>query len=148
MVVPGCRSDAMLASDAPTLGGFVRGSGCFSFHMRHTWNGCGNAPSDAVMPLLTGARGEVIVAGSETEADSHDGGERRVRERRRRTSNDERSSDRIRAPRRGALLGARRRRRRRRARLGALRDGGERGATLDGARRERRRGGGGEAESR
>ena len=67
VVVPGCRSDAMLASDAPTLGGFVRGSGCFSFHMRHTWNGCGNAPSDAVMPLLTGARGEVIVAGSETE---------------------------------------------------------------------------------
>ena len=67
VVVPGCRSDAMLASDAPTLGGFVRGSGCFSFHMRHTWNGCGNAPSDAVMPLLTGARGEVIVAGGETE---------------------------------------------------------------------------------
>jgi len=67
VVVPGCRSDAMLAADAPTLGGFVRGSGCFSFHMRHTWNGCGNAPSDAVMPLLTGARGEVIVAGGETE---------------------------------------------------------------------------------
>ena len=67
VVVAGCRSDAMLVSDAPTLGGFVRGSGCFSFHMRHTWNGCGNAPSDAVMPLLTGARGEVIVAGGETE---------------------------------------------------------------------------------
>jgi glycerophosphodiester phosphodiesterase len=52
----GCRSDAMLVSDAPTMSSFVRGLGCFSFHMQHTWNGCGNAPSDAMMPLLTGTK--------------------------------------------------------------------------------------------
>ena len=62
VVVAGCRSDAMLVSDAPTLGGFVRGSGCFSFHMQHTWNGCGSAPSDAILPLLTGARGSALAS--------------------------------------------------------------------------------------
>ena len=66
VVIAGCRSDAMLVSDAPTLGGFVRGSGCFSFHMRHTWNGCGSAPSDAILPLLTGARGSAL-AGADAE---------------------------------------------------------------------------------
>jgi glycerophosphoryl diester phosphodiesterase len=58
VVLAGCRSDAMLVSDAPTMSGFVRGSGCFSFHMAHTsWNGCGNTSSDAMMPLLTGSQG-------------------------------------------------------------------------------------------
>ena len=57
IVVAGCRSDAMLVSDAPTMSSFVRGSGCFSFHMQHTWNGCGNTSSDAMMPLLTGSQG-------------------------------------------------------------------------------------------
>ena len=32
-LVAGCRSDALLAADAPTMGAFVRGRGCFSFHM-------------------------------------------------------------------------------------------------------------------
>ena len=73
VVVAGCRSDAMLVSDAPTLGGFVRGSGCFSFHMRHTWNGCGSAPSDAVLPLLTGARGSALATGVSAEEETSGG---------------------------------------------------------------------------
>jgi glycerophosphodiester phosphodiesterase len=60
IVVAGCRSDALLAADAPTLAAYVRGQGCFSFHMQHTWNRCSRTPSDAVMPLLTGSEGAAL----------------------------------------------------------------------------------------
>lgn len=60
IVVAGCRSDALLAADAPTMASYVRGKGCFSFHMQHTWNRCSRTPSDAVMPLLTGSEGAAL----------------------------------------------------------------------------------------
>mmetsp|Transcript_34227 Transcript_34227/g.83843 ORF Transcript_34227/g.83843 Transcript_34227/m.83843 type:complete len:1297 (+) Transcript_34227:128-4018(+) len=62
IVVAGCRSDALLAADTPTMTSFVRGHGCFSFHMQHTWNRCSNTPSDASMPLLTGSEGASLEA--------------------------------------------------------------------------------------
>lgn len=60
IVVAGCRSDAMLAARTPLLSSFVRGRGCFSFHMQHTSNSCGNTSSDAIMPLLTGSEGAAL----------------------------------------------------------------------------------------
>jgi len=43
-----------MMSVSPGSTAFVRGRGCFSFHMQHTWSRCSSAPSDAIMPLLTG----------------------------------------------------------------------------------------------
>jgi len=60
IVVAGCRSDTMLAAHTPLLSSFVKGRGCFSFHMQHTSNSCGNTSSDAIIPLLTGSEGAAL----------------------------------------------------------------------------------------
>ena len=62
IVVAGCRSDTLLAANTPTMSAYVRGDGCFSFNMRHTWSHCSRTPSDSIMPLLTGSKGGALEA--------------------------------------------------------------------------------------
>ena len=69
IVVAGCRGDALLAADAPTMAAYVRGKGCFSFHMQHTFNRCSRMPSGAIMPLLTGSEGTSDLETAKSEVD-------------------------------------------------------------------------------
>ena len=62
IAIAGCRSDAMMIANTPTLKSFIRGNknGCFSLNMTVSAMRASKSPSSAMLPALTGQSVSVL----------------------------------------------------------------------------------------